>query len=391
MKTLLRIVFCFTILCSAVLAELLLCNDCGHEYEPGATVCLHCGAPLAPSANDATSETQQKPTNTLSVAHSSATALKNSLPISWAKKEFKRAQQAANLNEPLLAVYIARNSLALAAGSNADAETIEKKVQKFIDRCENIALYEEMTCPACKGDGKGRLILRTLSGEYEQHITNRGCKICHGSGTIPAFVPEKQLAEHWNSARRSFDDRNEQMNLEQLGEAWVPAGTTEKIDLKTRCRVMRTAARYCKTCHGMGFVTCSKCNGSGIIACKNKDCVQGKEICSECKGSTRSNRDKKGTLGGSCRYCQGKGIRTCPYCLGKAVTKCKSCFKGRKSCKSCDGTGYREKCTSCNGAGWHECKRCKGSGIYKDATCSSCAGTGIVRCKSCGGDGHKGK
>lgn len=121
------------------------------------------------------------------------------------------------------------------------------------------------------------------------------------------------------------------------------------------------------------------------------------DICSVCRGSGKIKKEEK------CKYCNGEGYtgynrKECSKCVSGVIMelttiKCPRCWGGNvgiidPDCYKCGGAGVvryyvKKSCTSCDGTGYIKvrasCSKCNASGIrHYEVDCSTCKGTGYV-------------
>jgi hypothetical protein len=178
----------------------------------------------------------------------------------------------------------------------------------------------------------------------------------------------------------------------------------------TRCQ--GSGKLGCPECsaHGRIRQPCSICNGVGQLTCPICDGI-GSKACPTCRG--------RGTLGRTCRRCNGRGsVMEYRYdypaygygCNPQIIIGGRSniVIPGRPfiygggypmsvNCPRCGGSGREERdCPTCGGNGsvscpkTVKCQACQGAG-FTWATCPNCQGRKEIACDSCFGVGYLGK
>ena len=118
------------------------------------------------------------------------------------------------------------------------------------------------------------------------------------------------------------------------------------------------------------------CFGNCYYKCDNKDCKNGKVVCSNTEFGLIGGEHKIGctqckTAKKYCGVCDNAKTLKCAGCDGKGQNDCIKCNKGYYPCSNCDGVG-KYACGKCDGVGNYDCIRCD-NGTYD---CSRCDGVG---------------
>lgn len=370
------------LLASAAVAKLLLCPRCGHEYQPGATACAHCGNALpsesAPPAPDPLP------------AEPAAAGWPPGLTARDLQAEVAAARQALEDERFWPALLRARNARALAALGPADAGRAEA-IDAVLRSAERGLRFARQKCPACQGRGTRDLLVVSSEGRpARQQAAGQKCPACDGAGTWVRRPSQEQLDAGHARALRAVDDHYTAAGWSQSGGVWMPPGLADQMDLRQTVALRKAAGAACETCHGFGFAGCETCGGAGRLACPEETCVSGRIVCPDCHG-TRKVRDAEEGRGllRSCKTCRQTGIVECPECQGRAFMACTACEgQGDERCRSCRGRGERAECRSCAGEGLRDCTRCDGSGRKDGEACRACGGEAAILCTSCEGSGR---
>lgn len=176
---------------------------------------------------------------------------------------------------------------------------------------------------------------------------------------------------------------------------------------KVKCTVCGGNGKItCNECEGLGQANyyCPECKGTGILPFKVEEvdcpCIDDHSYRHDCLDCGGTGKDYKGN---TCVYCKGYGY-ICSICNNnfnvdvyenEEHCKCKNHDKYEhllRECKKCDGTGlYKDDiCPDCKGRKII-CQKCNNNGIVKnnfEKTCWNCHGTGVVKdmCRKCHGD-----
>ena len=373
------------LLASVTLARVLLCPRCGHEVEPGAAACAHCGnalpaesAPIAPPPAPVLPETGAGPAE---------------LTEPLLQAEVAAARQALDREDFWMAWLRARNARALSALAPANAGRAQEldRVGKSAERGLRFATQK---CPACQGRGTRDLLMVSADGRPgRQQAAGQKCPACGGGGTWMRRAPSDQLDAGYARAQRAVGEQYAAAGWTQAGGVWMPSPLAGSLDLRQTVALRKAVGAACETCHGFGFAGCETCGGAGRLACPDKACVSGRVICPDCQGTRRMRADDEGrSVLRSCTTCRQTGAVECPQCHGRASVACTACEgQGDERCRACKGRGERAECRSCSGEGLRVCTRCEGTGKRDGATCPTCAGEGAKLCSTCQGSGRAGR
>jgi hypothetical protein len=199
------------------------------------------------------------------------------------------------------------------------------------------------------------------------------CAECKGKGIIPGRSTLEQLRYDYGTSKQRYGVLRQGKRWSPVGEAWVPSGVDEDLDAREIAILKRVTGTRCPSCLGFGRTTCESCRGIGKTDCTNcEDGTVVKELEDSIHESTKRELRAK-----------------CEVCRGTMKVKCATCA-GRKNilCYACSGDGKRPKCTKCDASGLKSCRKCYGSGTYREKECPSCRGCGVLLCTTCHGDGR---
>lgn len=366
------------ILAATVVARVLLCPRCGHEIDPTQTICPHCQNALTPAPDAVTPTPDAKPVAAGSVVMRSVV-----------EGELASARAALEGDRPALAWLKARNLAGLLALSPDAAQLGPARSE--VERGALAAMRKrDRVCPVCKGEGTKTLLFVNVQGEpSRQKAPGQACPACQGTGHWLARPTEDQRAGAFAQAQRDFLQGMRDAGWKASGPAWLPPDIAP-LTARQIAAVRRAVAGPCESCRGLGLLGCEECRGAGRLPCSNDECVGGRVVCPDCKGTRRRQAEEdERTLTRRCTTCRQTGVADCPTCKGQGFLSCDACeTRGEVRCERCDGRGERALCTGCAGEGVRACKRCKGSGTYRDAECPQCHGEGVELCSACQGEGH---
>ncbi|MBU0679435.1 MAG: zinc-ribbon domain-containing protein [Verrucomicrobia bacterium] len=365
---------------AAVAVAVFICPNCGYEYEPGATVCRHCGAELAPS--DDSAEPVMAPPSPESSDNGISLAL-ISRACSGAEKRKAEGHHEACFLET-------RNAIAWTALLPDGADALRRRLHRLNAESRKDIPRGLRECPVCNGSGKRTRLFITLKGKAREQVDPAStCPACDGRGLLAAYATEQELARKMRSAEAAFSDMQKLRLLSKWHTIWLPRGISRNLTVREEAALKTSAPPLCSTCYGVGWTGCEFCHGTGRVPCSNPNCVMGQEVCPVCGGSKKEAVESGGrTVIRSCSHCRQLGVSPCETCGGQGFLFCEMCDgKGRFICSRCNGSGTGVTCERCDGQGLQQCSRCEGSGKYKNATCRTCGGEGVVLCKSCKGFG----
>jgi len=379
------------VLCVTVcLAEVIICPKCGYECKEGDVKCSHCGQVL-PGAADSNPEPDGDQIEDLTPDQGDKESDQDSnfLNPKHVMEEFKLGIKYFNKDtkdDPLaeewapfhteLSYLFFKNASALIqlTDPSKDSGELHEKLMQYIKKCEGVTKYGLSICPVCQGTGNKIIKSINLSSEEEgtyRAVPGTKCEKCRGTGYLKVIAPLSEIQRRIGRAMNFYRMKQQGRRHVSVGDAWVPWEIAEKLTVRQKAAVKRTAATACKSCFGTGRIACTKCSGLGEIKCDA--CVNGRVPV-----KVEDNR-----LGGNqtemCQKCMGKGTIPCETCSGT----------GGVICSACDGSGQPPLCTKCDGSGIVTCRKCKGSGVYRGEECIECMGEGIVLCSSCLGSGRK--
>ena len=352
----------FILLAGGVLARVLLCPRCGHEYESGQAACPHCQQAL-PEAAPALS-----PAEPTAPAAESAVVTRALLD-----SELAAARAALEDERPALAWLRSRNLAGLLALAGPAPEVASGRSE--VERTALADLRDRTRpCPSCKGTGLGTRLFVNIRGEpSQQQMPGTPCLACGGRGTWKARPTEDDLENAFAQAQRNLATELRDAGWTSAGPGWLPPGITN-LDLHMQVAARQAVAGPCDTCRGQGATGCTRCEGAGRTACTGRNCVAGQVVCPDCQGTRRMSANEDGrSLNRRCTTCRQTGVIDCPDCEGRAYLVCETCAgSGEERCDACRGSGEKALCKSCAGEGLRAGRR-KGD---PEELCRSCLGSG---------------
>jgi len=370
----------------SLFGQIRVCPACGTEVVDLETKCRHCGAdlPLPREAEPAPAEPEP-----VVVAERQPPTLPNGV----GKPDYDQARRLMEEGDLWSAMLWARNASALMAIEPGLA-TVRAKLDADRMAMRLRVAMTDRTCPTCDGRRVRRIQVTSLSGKViEQDVPGAPCPVCHGLGTLPGRMSVAERNAVLGEARTNFELHQRGMGREEWMGIWLPAGSWEALPIRQAAALRRGFGVDCSACSGWGRTACSPCGGTGKTACTNAACIQGTEICPDCKGIGRTSAQSGSrTMTQTCGTCNGAGKRTCTVCAGEGFLVCAQCEgRGETLCTRCNGTGQAPTCTKCGGTGLLNCPSCNGTGKQGDEPCSACKGEGVMLCRTCGGAGRPGR
>lgn len=364
-------------LAGSLLAAVLQCARCGHEYTEGAATCANCNREL-PRAT---------------TAKAPAAATKTSVTRDIILAEIASLDRAEDADRHAITLLRARNTLALMQLAPDGAARPAEMIRAIADAERGLRETQD-ECFGCRGSGKRVYTMADLKGNIVKQSSAAGtvgCPVCGGAGKLPAINSAQRITTRMAAARQRYDRAQQSRGWQEFGGIWLPPGVIAGLDLREKTALKVAAASHCATCIGFGSFGCATCSGAAVIKCPNDKCVQGHEVCQICKGK-RKLADPSSTRGveRTCTTCAGSGVAACAECSGRAKLACTKCEStGRAACATCKGLGEPPNCAKCDGTGLAPCRTCKGSGEGKGGTiCTTCNGAKEAPCSTCNGNGH---
>lgn len=374
------IVLCLSAM--VVQAALHICQKCGYENDPGATICVHCKAPFpvqeqpAASAEDASEEVTE------------------GAPDEYAPLELVYAEVAEGRTWMQKEAYeLARcfflNALALEGLTDpTEHNTRSEQLLRMVAQAESAARTVRKPCPRCGGSGRHTLKIAGLDssnrgsdfGLGERLSTDDAagitCKKCGGDGLVYAAGTIAEMTFARSKAQSAYGKYQQARKYEMLGAVWVPLRFADALTVRQKARLMRSIVLPCASCAGFGRKDCKHCDGVGRMDCPNRACNKGRVPVEQ------SNRN--------IQRLEGSSTKVCEVCGGLETVPCTHCDEqGSIVCADCNGSGDAEICSRCTGRGYVLCNRCKGSKMYRGEACANCRGEGYVLCPSCKGRGRR--
>lgn len=219
-------------------------------------------------------------------------------------------------------------------------------------------------CPDCGGSGQvGYAKASRFRGELKGDTPVRvRCRRCGGSGRAPRRLTPDERIETLRRLRQAYAQRQLAAGRVPLGDAYADFGAADALDPRTYAGLAHRHPERCRTCCGLGVISCRACDGLGY---------EEEEAEAPAREEIRHTR-----IGSAIR-------RNDPDDGGTARTV-------RIPCGRCGGTGA-VPCRKCDGSGLTPlCRRCDGVGFAQDRRRTEADGTPlIVRCKSCKGTGRR--
>jgi DnaJ-class molecular chaperone len=307
-----------------------------------------------------------------------------------ARQVGKVARQTAESGAAIVAAMLAQQAAALASG--AGDSSLAREMDQFMREQGRSALSGQRTCPACKGDGKRKMLFANFEGEvHEQVAANMRCPVCEGRGTVRGQLSSDRAEARLVEGRRRADELLRALRYTDQGGVWIPEGAADRFGARQQAALRTSVARACTACFGLGGLGCTSCQGAGRDACDGDGCVMGQAVCPDCGGKRRMTAQENGrSLQQTCRTCRQTGIVNCPTCRGRGWRSCTTCVgQGSTSCKKCAGKGQATACTKCVGQGLVTCRHCDGTGSTRGAPCVACKGDKLALCTTCDGFGRR--
>lgn len=372
-------------------AEILTCNRCGYEYQPGQESCTHCNAQLPTAEDNMPQEDKAPEEKDLQQDERRRRPSKAQIKQSFIAKEMQQVDHLFADEKYWGAYLLARNTRSLNVFSNGPKRERHKKLTGVMRESLRALELRQGRCIVCKGGGAKMQVTVNLRGELNK-VVRPGtiCSMCNGKGRLEGLLTEDKNAAGYSNALRQYRDFQADKGLIRHHDIWLPEHIAPRELSAEDTAAYRTAYGVtCDECHGIGFFGCESCNGVGRRPCTNNECIHGAQLCSNCDGK-RMVQAEDGRRRVKCRQCLGRGTHRCTICRGNSFLQCDKCHGGRRfECKKCDGQGEVEPCRRCDGLGASDCRKCRGTGEYKSAPCPSCDEEGVVLCKSCKGYGFK--
>jgi hypothetical protein len=375
MEKLLRgLIVCLALFACCTATALVICGACGHEGAEGQRFCSHCGARVG----------EDKP----QVVETPATAAVAMVTIDLqAVLEAARAdaRAAAEIEEtlPETALCYYRNSSALAR-LLPDAMIPDDSGKRMIEKinlCRERMQNAFKPCDDCKGSGRRKVTMVTLSGDKEGVMSGEGvvCKTCGGSGRNLAARTADDLRLLLARGVRDHETRQKAARRVAVGNVWAPVAVAEALTPRLQALLRTAMPSPCADCQGLGIQMCGSCKGRGRTVCRNAGCKDGMI---QKRQANSISPESALMVKTPCPTCKGSGWITCLGCTGK----------GHVLCQTCGGLGQPKKCAVCGGAGTGACNKCKGTGKVMgrdrvETPCTACGGEGIGLCPTCHGEG----
>ncbi len=363
------------LLCSMVvtcaLAGYVICPRCASENGESSRFCSHCGVKIADGTNAVVageSEIAERPVE-------GADNTQYVIDAAVVEAELKTATGHLKKGDSWLSFFYCNNAMALNMLSSPDEKRSERVLQLH-DLSGRQARTAGRTCPKCGGTGKisRKASSSSLGGGTKTYtLPSTVCGECRGRRIIPGRVTLEQLRYDYGTAMQRYGVLRQGKRWSPVGEAWVPEGVAETLSDRETSTIKRVTGTRCPSCLGFGRTTCETCMGIGRMDCEK--CEDGtiiKELEDHIHESTKRELRAK-----------------CDTCHGTQKVRCTGC-SGRKNilCYACSGDGKRPRCTKCDGAGLKSCRKCHGTGTYKEEPCKTCRACGAILCTTCHGDGR---
>lgn len=391
----------FFIAAFAVAQEMVICPQCGHEAQPGATVCRHCHAVLpAPRPERRQAE---RPQVLPPSPQAQANAQKGALAAAKTAECLREARQLSK-DQPAVALGYYQNALALRRLCAPAPSSGKKPADEIVEG--NRAMLARLqrgwvSCRACKGTGEKQMVLRKRDGRDNKGPVGK-CPACNGRGGHEGWLPADRVEALVLQGRGEFERQRIAAGDVKVGQAFLPPQLAEQLTNRERALVMTANPRPCPACGITGRQVCAACKGTGFTRCTAQGCQNGRltEKRKTVHGVVKATRMNEGA-DDLCAVCDGTGEVPCRICGGR----------GSVPCKKCGGSGAAPMCRKCMGTGIVTCGKCKGNGLEKgmrrqqgdsslaygkdsqgspgENVCPECRGEGVVMCPTCGGDGSK--